>query len=320
MKNNDLVSIIVPVYNCKNYIRKCLDSLFNQEYENIQVIIVNDGSTDKSEEVILKVINKYTNVIYKKITNHGVAYARNIALEMCTGKYILFVDSDDYIDKSMILKLHNLAVSKKYDIVCCGYNKVTKDKIRKVIPKNISVYGKNLYDSKNIIINSNAYITNKLFASSLIKNNSIKFDNNLRIFEDLLFTYELFLNANKIGFYDECLYYYNCLNENSLTSSFSEKMFDIFDCLNLLISYYEEKSGKTFYNELEYLSLKHIFIRFNDKTSDNKIKNDYVNKAYEFLNKNFKDYRKNIYFKSSVKIGIKYKNKFFAKLYVKLFA
>ena len=125
---NDKISIIVPVYNTEKYIKKCIDSILNQTYNNIELIIINDGSTDNSENIIKKIIKNKSNVKYKKIKNSGVAHARNVGLDLVTGKYVGFIDSDDYISKDMYKELYETAIKEKSDIVTSGYNKCYKDK------------------------------------------------------------------------------------------------------------------------------------------------------------------------------------------------
>lgn len=314
MKNKYKISIIVPVYNTEKYIERCINSILNQEFKDFQLIIINDGSTDSSEKKILSLTNKLSNVIYKKIKNSGVAHARNYGLKYVEGEYVAFVDSDDFIDKTMLNKLYKTASKNKCDIVSCGYKKIYNDGIfKEVHPKDISCYGKSLVDSKNILLNTNPYITNKLFKYDMIRDNNISFDEDLRIFEDLLFCYKLFLLANKIYFIDECLYNYNCVNESSLTNKFTEKMFDVFTSLDRLIEFYRDKYGNQFDEVLEYTAVKHIMLRFNEKSKDKKMKLKYIDMAYSYLKKNFNNYKKCTYFVG--KNGFIRKNKFIYKIY-----
>ena len=102
----DKISVIMPVYNTEKYLKQSIESVLNQTYDNIELIIINDGSTDKSEKIIKNYLNR-KNVIYKKINNSGVAHARNIGLSLCSGKYIAFIDSDDSINIEMYEKLYN---------------------------------------------------------------------------------------------------------------------------------------------------------------------------------------------------------------------
>lgn len=285
------ISIIVPVYNTEKYIERCISSILDQEFNNFQLIIINDGSIDDSEKIICKLIKNKDNVIYKKIKNSGVAHARNVGLSYATGEYIGFVDSDDYIEKDMYTKMYNIAINKKSEIVCCAYNKIMKDYNKEIHPKNVQCFGKSLLKSKNMLFNSNPYITQKIFKRELLLKNNISFDEDLRIFEDLLFSYKLFLLSNKICYIDECLYNYNCENESSLTRKFTEKMFDAFPALERLIAFYRSKYNHEFDEALEYVSVRHISLRYYENTSSRKLKNKFINEAFKFLNSNFKNHR-----------------------------
>lgn len=311
---NDKISIIVPVYNTEKYIKKCIDSILNQTYNNIELIIINDGSTDNSENIIKKIIKNKSNVIYKKIKNSGVAHARNVGLDLVTGKYVGFIDSDDYISKDMYKELYETAIKEKSDIVTSGYNKCYKDKEIQYFPKDKTVFGKSVIESKDIFLNTNPYLPLKLFSMDLIKKNNIKFDEDLRIFEDLLFCYKLYLVANKISYVDESYYNYNCNNGTSLTNSFSIKMFDIFKAIDRLKEYSNKLYGNELDKQIEYIAVKHISLRFNSRTKDIKLLNKYVDESFKYLNSNFKSYKKCSYFEG-IKGFIK-KNKLLVKLLV----
>lgn len=133
---NKLVSIIVPVYNCEKYIKKCLISILKQSYQNIEILVVNDGSTDNSQEIIDSLSQKDSRIrtIYQK--NQGVAAARNCALSCAKGDYFIFVDGDDYIGIDYIKDMVETAIEKRAELVICGYSLVYPHKrIKKVIPR-----------------------------------------------------------------------------------------------------------------------------------------------------------------------------------------
>ena len=132
------VSVIVPVYNTKNYLNKCLDSLISQSYSNYEIIVINDGSTDGSKEVIEEYERKYSNIIVINQNNLGLSVARNIGIKVASGKYLAFVDGDDYLGRDFILNLVNKAEVDNADMVVCGYCMVddTDREICSVIPIN----------------------------------------------------------------------------------------------------------------------------------------------------------------------------------------
>jgi len=117
------VTIVIPCYNVEKYIQKCIESALKQTYDNIQLILINDGSTDNTNEVILKAIEKQKDVIYIRNKNFGVSNARNTGISNASGKYIMFIDSDDYISKNMVKNMYKLMAKYNSDIVKCNINK-----------------------------------------------------------------------------------------------------------------------------------------------------------------------------------------------------
>ena len=171
------VSVIVPIYNSSLYLSKCLESIVNQTYKNIEIILINDGSTDNSEEVINLYLNRFNNIIYLKDTNHGQGHARNIGLSYATGDLITFIDSDDYVDTSMIEKLvNNLGDS---DVSVCDITKI--DSNRQIYFKNYLPYG----DDQISFMLSHPGPVAKIYRKKLLENH--RFVENL-YYEDLAFT------------------------------------------------------------------------------------------------------------------------------------
>lgn len=317
------VSVIVPVYNVEKYLNRCLDSLVNQTLKDIEIIIVNDGSIDGSQTIIDDYKNKYPELIKAYyIENGGAAQARNYALNHVSGEYIGFVDSDDYISEEMYEKLYNKAKEAETDIVCCNYYRVYDNK--KFVKKQFGnsnilkeeVFDKNVYES-NLLFDEVPYLWNKIFKADIIKNNNLKFCNDLRIYEDLLFTYQAFSEANKISRVEDALYYYMVARQDSLTQLLTEKRFDIFKVSEKLTKYYKDINK---YEEVEeallYVILKHIYVILEKRTSskEKKLKQKYINKVFEHLNNNFPSWRNNIYFKLQNKCKKRYTSKLYWKL------
>lgn len=221
------VSIIVPVYNSERYIRRCIESLMNQTYTDIEIIIINDGSTDKSLGIIEELAKKDSRIILINQENRGVSYARNAGLKKVSGDYIGFVDSDDYIEKQMYEKLIQAAETSDADIVECGYYEVYKD----ISPIKREFKDIKSFDNESYIIslinqkNTTGALWNKIFAANLFKD---------VVFPDFAFSEDLFINiliglkANyKINIPDS-YYYYMIHDSSAKNSSFSpEKLDDI---------------------------------------------------------------------------------------------
>ena len=193
----DKVSIIVPIYNTAKYLDKCLSSIANQTYTNIEVILVNDGSTDDSLSIIQKYINDDERFSLINIENSGVSIARNMALDIVSGDYITFCDSDDFLEKDAILLMVNLAKNNKIDVLRTTYK--LDGKVSKIDPNF-----KKLYEKKNIK-DFNKYIAGSylpsflwvyLFDSKLLK--KVRFHEDLYMMEDIVFLYEVTKGAKKI--------------------------------------------------------------------------------------------------------------------------
>ena len=218
MNNNDLISIIVPVYNVEPYLSKCLNSIINQTYRNLEIILVDDGSTDNSGKICdeYKLNDNRIKVIHQE--NHGIGFVRNIGLKECTGKFVAFVDSDDYIANDMIYILYNKIIEYGADISCCANYRIERNnniKISGANFKNKEVFCKNEI-FKNYLQGVFGFcLWNKLFKHALIKN--MQFSRN-RVGEDMIFLTQAFNYAGLVCGCDNALYYY-VKRETSLTES-----------------------------------------------------------------------------------------------------
>lgn len=203
---NPKVSVIVPVYNVEKYLSKCIDSIINQTLSNIEIILVNDGSTDNSGKIIDEYAKKDSRikVIHKK--NGGQGSARNAGLDIAKGEYIGFVDSDDWIDSNMYEKLYINAKEKSLDISICGRKIWSESNVLKC---KIDVKNEFIYNLQKILLE---YIVdyllypytvstcNKIYKSKILKVNDIKFDNVENVgSEDALFNIDVLLNVDKIA-------------------------------------------------------------------------------------------------------------------------
>jgi glycosyltransferase involved in cell wall biosynthesis len=222
------ISVIVPVYNVEEYLSECLDSIQKQTYKNIEVILVNDGSNDNSGKICDTYSEKYENfkVIHK--INEGVSIARNTGLAKATGDYCIFIDSDDYIDSSMIELLVNKAISDNADIVLCGICLVNtnfhKSK-RKFRHQNyFEKCSENLSEKEfiNTLIKNplQPYFGapyNKLIRRKLLVDNSVLYEKYENFAEDTCFNYKIFNIADRICAVENILYYHRVNAGNSLS-------------------------------------------------------------------------------------------------------
>ena len=254
-----MVSVIVPVYNVEKYLERCLNSLTKQTFENYEILVINDGSPDKSEEIIKKIQKKYPKTIkYYKKENGGLSDARNYGLMKSKGDYIIFVDSDDYVDKNFIKKLYDKAIETKSDITICGIfdeYEETQQKLEYInyIPQKLC----NIYNDKRQMLNRFA-AWNKMYKKSIF--GDLKFEKN-KIYEDLRLIPKLYLKANKISFVNEPLYHYIIRNGSIMTSSTIQKNLDILSAFEDIIYYFKKENVyEIFKDELEYMAIDHLFI------------------------------------------------------------
>lgn len=220
---NNLFSIIVPVYNVEKYLDKCLASILRQTFKNFECIIIDDGSPDNSNAIIDKYVklDERFKVLHQQ--NMGVSAARNAGLAIAQGDYIAFVDSDDYISNEYLEKFALKIANTDADIVICGFIEVLKDSQKTVCFEAPSTE----VIKHNILADIwPSYPWNKCYKKYLFEN--IRFPVG-KIFEDLLTIPELCLSAKTIVCIPDKLYYYNRQNLNSITSNLStEKRYDVF--------------------------------------------------------------------------------------------
>lgn len=297
--NHIKVSVIVPVYNGEAFLRRSIESLVNQTLEEIEIILINDGSTDNTQQIIDELLKKYPDSIKTKTTkNQGAGLSRNVGLDMATGEYIGFFDADDFADKTMFEKLYNKAKETEADICVCSYYISTERSLRSFQNGNMEYYGKSIYDSKDIFVYGVPYLWNKIFSRSMIEENSIRF-HDFRIFEDLEFTYRLYFLANTIEKVDEPLYYYMRLNEQSLTAKFTDKFFDILKAMKSLIKFCKDRGiYEEFEDYLLFVCLNHMYLRMNMQVErkDRALKHKYIDECFAFLDEHFPNWKSHSYY------------------------
>ncbi len=246
MKEDNLISIIVPVYNVENYIKKCLDSLIKQTYKNIEIIVVNDGSQDESEIIIQKECELDKRVLYFKKKNGGLGSARNYGLERAKGKYVCFVDSDDWVSPDFVEQLIGPLIETNSDISICNMNYIFEDgSSRNRTPKinQVEILDKNsaideLLEGKKFRFHA----CNKMFSMNLFDDVCFKEG---KLFEDVFTTYKLFNKCHQVALVPKTLYFYLQSRQGSiLTSKFNERKFDILEAMDEIQNTYDREKHK----------------------------------------------------------------------------
>lgn len=289
---NDLISVIVPVYNNENFLERCLTSLITQKYENIEIILVDDGSTDKSGMICDFYASKDNRIKVIHQKNQGVSKARNEALKISTGKYLAFCDSDDFVELGIYEELINSLKSSDYGISMC------------TLEKDISLYDKFSifgFDEMALKIMSDSmisgYLWNKIFRANIIRENNIQFMENIHILEDQIFVLEYIKHISKGVCVNEKLYNYEMNPNSALNSKISEKkltaLYGRVYIYNIIREYSQSVdlkiiSWKQMICELIVFSKKLIF---KQTSITNKCKiNKYLNEINKYLSKYLNDF------------------------------
>lgn len=309
------ISIIVPIYNAEKLIKKCVDSLLNQTKKELEFILINDGSTDKTHDILKTYKDK--RIKYFKNKNQGIGKTRNFGIEKATGKYIIFIDSDDYIEPTTCEELYNRAIKEKADVVVCDFFKVYDDGSIEDI--NLpSFKTSKLKDNPNILIDINLSPWNKIYSTKLIKDNNIRFAEGIK-YEDVPFVSEALDRANKIAKLDKKLNYY-VIHGNSETTVRDKRIFDILKIVDMIRKYFK---NKTYMNDIVDKLTVRIVTNYNiqqRQQKDIKVGMEFIDDAFAYLKKEVPDYKDNKYYenRSFLKRTIE-KNKLFSKLYCRLY-
>ncbi len=219
--NNELISVIIPIYNVEKYLEKCIESIINQTYKNLEIILVDDGSKDKSDEICDEYAKKDNRIKVIHKENSGVSSARNVGIENSKGEYISFVDSDDWLEKDFIEKLHNIIKENNSDLAQSGYYRVVGENKEKInSTENIENIDKNEFLIRVLSPQTGFGLCHmKLIKKKII--GDIRFNENLKAGEDALFNEMISQNIKKATFYGYPLYNYR-INENSAVKRFDK--------------------------------------------------------------------------------------------------
>ena len=286
------LSVIVPCYNGEKFIGRCLESLVNQTLQDIEIIVINDGSTDNSQDIIDSYANKYHNIKAYKIPNSGIADARNFGVSKVETPDCGFLDCDDYTDVTMFEKMYNKAIETNAQVVVSNFYwvKGKKKKLEKEGPYNTG---------KDMLIHLFAVLWNKIYDTAFVRSTNIRFPSGNR-YEDAYFLYFLAPNIERLAFIDEAFVHY-VQHENSITHNNNEKVKNMITIFDNILNYYAHTNRyDEYHDELEYLHIKFFlgnsFLR--SARIDDKQDRDYtIQLGWNMLNDEFPDWHHNHYLK-----------------------
>ncbi|MBO2544803.1 glycosyltransferase family 2 protein [Salegentibacter sp. BDJ18] len=302
MSNDSEITLIIPVFNAEKYIIRCLDSVKLQNYKNFEVILINDGSTDNSENIILDFMKSDNRFRYFTQSNAGPSSARNLGIKEAKGKYLAFIDADDWLRPDYLEKLVTPMQKPIIDLVCAGYYEVNRDypKGLKLHDFQPEVFTKSIDKRSfqaNLFNGVSGVLWGKLFRKEIFLVNNIEFHPNLRLSEDLLAVIEYSLYLNKVFIIPDAIYFYNRLNETGLSQGISIEKYHNLKCFFRELGRFRE--------ELDFLDLDLIKLRrkysfiiqlLKDQSSS---KREYYNTA-QFLVENEKPFDPNMFPKKKI--------------------
>lgn len=291
------ISIIIPAYNVEKHIRKTISSVINQDFKDIEVIVINDGSTDNTQNVIedLLLVDKRIKLI--NTSNNGVSNARNVGLDNSNGKYVMFVDGDDWIKENALANLWEFTEKNNLDIVTFNYYKAYKDKnsLCKFNTSDEIISGNEAL--KEVLINKmspsvcNKMIKRKLFSEKL------RFEKSVKVGEDLLMSVKLCASVDKVGKLSEGYYYYY-MRSDSVTHKVNEDIYTIAESLEAIKGFLVEKdlysSNSEEYDFLKFMHLYFYRIVVGDIGDD-------FHKEFFYRYKIYRNFDNNKYYKQFLK-------------------
>ncbi len=296
---NPKVSVIVPVYNTEQYLRKCMDSLVNQTLQEVEIVVINDGSKDSSADIIAEYIERYPEkIIYRSQENSGQAVARNKALELCHGEYIGFLDSDDFVRPEMYLQMYEKALAEDADYIACGYTDLTYENGKEIelqhyVASKVAVKTEDMFQGALV----SPFL--HLYRRSVMEQSKVRFPEGV-IYEDTAFYLNLIPYIHKVAVIEEPLAF-RVRHKNSTTTIFqAEKVGQIFPVLDNALEFYRRNHFyKQYQNELTYFCVRVLLcssMQRISKVSDKVERKKLVDRTLEYVEQEFPNYRQNPYF------------------------
>lgn len=268
-------SVIIPVYNSEKTIKRCINSIASQERTDVEIIVINDGSTDMTESICNKMQNKYNNIVYIYKENGGVSSARNLGLSVAKGKYVMFIDSDDYVD-GKCFEIFDSYTKSDADYYQFVFSIEANGTVKKVISwpeRYVNTEGeREAFIVESVVTRSINSCWAKLYRREIIEKTGLSFYEELSMGEDLTFVFTFLLSADKIERIDSRIYFADVTNKESLSRRYREKLPEqkilVYEkMLNAL-----EKSnikGESVKNSLAWLHYRNAYSVVNDLTKSN---------------------------------------------------
>lgn len=258
------ISIIIPVFNLEKYLHRCIESIINQSFTSFEVIVIDDGSQDNSQEICKVYLNQDSRIRLITQENRGVSSARNEGLKNARGRYVVFIDGDDYIEKDFLLDLYDIMHNKLVEVGICGYTMIYDS-----INHQEMLMGQDFYlNQEKLLLNLfkpngfKGYCCNKIFDLNIIVQNALNFRTDIKIKEDLLFVYQYFLCINTGYYINKPLYNYTQHQNSAMHLIRRETCFSIrrnnFDTMTTVLKSILDLLPQNYKHVLEYIQIEII--------------------------------------------------------------
>ncbi len=288
------ISVIIPVYNVEKYLEKCLDSVLQQDYEDYEIVVVNDGSTDSCGQILEEYAKKYSKIHLVTQENKGLGGARNTGIDNSKGKYLLFLDSDDSIKPGTLATLYKEASENPVDIVWFGMDYINEDmtviSTRKANEDGCRIVTQ---DECPLLYANDSYAWNKLYKRELFTENNIRFPERAW-YEDLKTLPKLVLHADKILLSDKVLFNYLQRADSIMHVPNADRNIEMIDTVQDVLDYYKEQNAfEKYYESLEYMTVLHVLVFCTLRVASINPKHPLLKKLYDFTKTNFPNFKNN---------------------------
>lgn len=291
-----LLSVIVPIYNVENYLKKCIDSILSQTFQDYELLLIDDGSTDGSSDIAKKYAKKYEKIKYIRQDNQGLGGARNTGIKNSRGEYLSFIDSDDYIDKDMYQEMVSKMIEYHLDIVICGYDRVYED--GRIIESHFDQIPKSTIineENKNLLFLIDPAAWNKIYKKDIFIKNNIWYPSNVW-FEDLRTTVKVMCKCSKAIYIEKTYYKYVTRNSSIMNTPNLLRQKEIIEAIDDLIHFFKSQDiFNLYYNELEFLCIQHVYVFGINRVVRIDGYSDLISKFKLYVNINFPEFNKNQY-------------------------
>lgn len=262
------VSVIIPVYNVEKYIEEAIESVMNQTYKNVEIVVVDDGSTDNSGKLCDEIAKKDDRIKVYHTVNGGLSVARNVGLENATGDYLMFLDSDDFLELDAVENMYNAIEEKDADYIIGNYINTTESGEKWEKPvfsyEEFKPFQLSIEDSFNSFFIMNSSVCNKIFKKSFIDGLNLKFEVGLPA-EDAIFTTYCFIKSTKVFYIPSLVFNYRQRKGGSISTSCSREYFDgINKAYRIIYENFRDNGRLAYYRYFYGKSMNYMLYKFID--------------------------------------------------------